>query len=381
MALVTETYPPEVNGVALTLSRWVEGLRAMDHRLQLVRPRQGREDQARQEDAFSEILAPGIPLPRYPGLRLGLPFARALIRRWKKEKPHLVHVATEGPLGLSALWAAKRLGIPATTSFHTRFDHYSRHYLFGLEALARGYLRFVHRLSAITLAPTSRLAQTLAQGGFGKTAVVGRGVDKTLFNPQRRDLDLRRSWGAADDDLVLLYVGRVAKEKNMALLWRAWGKLQGQAPKARLVVVGEGPLLEESKRLYGKSVLFTGKKLGENLARHYASADVFLFPSMTDTFGNVVLEAMASGLAVCAFADGAAQEHVVHGVHGLLAPLGDEEAFLEQALGLARSPAQTGRMGEAAARAPGLKDWGAVTKELEAILIEVIGEDQGGIGA
>ncbi len=302
VAVVTETWPPEVNGVAKTAARFAEGLRRRGHSIQLIRPRQGSADQPRNE----EILLRGIAIPRYPDLKIGLPAKRALARLWSFQRPDVVHVVTEGPLGWSALQAAAKLKLPVVSDFRTNFHTYSAHYGVGwLKKPILAYLRKFHNRTLGTMVPTEAMRAELSALGFQRVRVIARGVDTALFDPARRDPRLRASWGAGPDDVVLLHVGRLAAEKNLPAVLAAYEKVG----PAKLVLVGDGPMRRELQARY-PGVAFAGTRSGEDLAAHYASGDVFLFPSLTETWGNVTLEAMASGLAVVAFDYAAAAEVV-----------------------------------------------------------------------
>jgi glycosyltransferase involved in cell wall biosynthesis len=373
IAFVTETYPPEIGGAAMAAGRFVEALLARGHHVRLVRPRQAN-DPLPSFPGLETSLVRGTAVPFHAGLQLGLPAGAALERRWRAEPPDLVHLVSEGLLGRSALRAALRLGLPVTTSFHTNFHRYARHYGFAwLAPLALRYLRGFHSHARLTLVPTRQVQQQLDGQGFRNLAVVSRGVDAALFAPARRREDLRRRWGAAPDDLVALTVGRLAPEKNLELAVEAFLALRGVQPRARLVLVGEGPL-RASLAAAHPEIVFTGMLRGEELAAHYASADVFLFPSLTETFGNVCLEAMASGLAVLAFDDGAAREHVRHGANGLVADPARPQDFVGQAALLAAEPARARILGAAArSTAEGL-GWAAVGDRLEALMLEVARE-------
>lgn len=362
---VTETYPPEVNGVALTTARAVAHLRGAGHRVHLVRPRQRGE--ARRDDA-DEWRCPGGPIPMYPELRYGLATQGALRRRWRALAPALVHVATPGPLALAALAAARAEGIPTSADFRTNFHAYSRHYRLGwLEPLVLRWLRRLHDQADCNFVPTPALAAELAAAGFSRLAVSGRGVDASLFDPARRDPALRRRWGAADGDTVLLHVGRLAAEKNVALALKAWERQRLQRPGLRMVVVGDGPQRAALQRAHPQAA-FVGMHTGEALAAHYASADAFAFPSLTDTFGNVTLEALASGLAYAAFDTAAAAVHVVDGHNGWLARPGDIAGF-ETALGAALDQAAPGSVLRQRARETALAaDWSAVLQRFESAL-------------
>ncbi len=326
ISVVTETYPPETNGVALTMHGLVEGLRARGHRVGVVRPRQSHE--AGQPMPADTLCLPGAGIPRYPGLRFGFPAGRTLMRTWRHQRPDAVYVATEGPLGVSALRCARRLGIPASTGFHTRFDHYARHYGMGwLTPLVRGHLRRFHQRAQATVVPTEALARELRALGIDNTRVLPRGVDTARFHPRHRDVRLREAWGASGDTPVMLYVGRIAPEKNLKLAVRAWQVMRRHCPDLRYVWIGDGPARARLQREHPQFV-FHGMRHGEDLARCYASADLFVFPSRSETFGNVVMEALASGVPAVAFDSGAASEHLRDGHNGYLAPDGDEAAFI-----------------------------------------------------
>lgn len=325
-AIITETYPPEVNGVALTVQGLERGLQSRGHDVQLIRPRQPDEP-ARDTDEL-QMLVPGAPLPRYPGLRLGLPATRRLMTAWKATRPDAIYVATEGPLGWSALRAARRLGIPAATGFHTRFDEYMRDY--GAAFLAHTALRWMRRFhngADATLVPTLELAQFLRSQRFDNVVRLPRAVDTALFEPQRRDPVLRQEWGLDDKGFAAIYVGRMAAEKNLGLAVRAFRELQKSRPDARFVWVGDGPARERLQQ-DNPDFIFCGVQRGESLARHFASGDLFVFPSLSETFGNVTLEALASGVPTVAFDYGAAREHLINDVHGAAIGAGDEAGFV-----------------------------------------------------
>ena len=259
-AIVTETYPPEINGVALTVQGLERGLRARGHQVDLVRPRQDADGGGDGE--AHELLVRGLPLPRYPGLRFGLPCAGRLIQAWKRDTPDAIYVATEGPLGGSALKAARRLGIPAATGFHTRFDEYMRDYGAPfLVGTALAWMRRFHNGADATLVPTRELAEFLRARGFEDVVRLPRAVDTELFDPRRRSAALRREWGLDDDGFAAIYVGRIAPEKNLDLAVRAFRALQQQRPQARFVWVGDGPAREKLQR-DNPDFIFCGLKRG-----------------------------------------------------------------------------------------------------------------------
>jgi glycosyltransferase involved in cell wall biosynthesis len=372
IAVVTETYPPELNGVALTVARFVEGLRRRNHWIELIRPRQGRDDRGAGDQRLEEVLLRGMPIPRYSHLKMGLPARSALEWRWSFQRPDLVHIVTEGPLGWSALNAARKLKLPVCSDFRTNFHAYSGHYGVGwLRKTVLAYLRRFHNRTRLTMVPTAALRAQLAALGFRNLAVVARGVDVERFHPRRRSDALRASWGAGRQDLVALYVGRVAAEKNLPTVLSAFEAMRARDPRARLVVVGDGPALSGLRARY-PDVVFTGARTGEDLAAHYASGDVFLFPSLTETYGNVTVEAMASGLAVLAYDCAAAGEHIESGANGMLAPVGDAETYGAAAAGLTVDRSRVRALGARARRTAEALDWDRVVLALEAQLLAVV---------
>ena len=342
-AIVTETYPPEINGVALTVQGLECGLRLRGHEVSVVRPRQPGEA---AQDSAGELRVHGLDLPRYPGLRFGLPATGALLRRWRRQPPDAVYVATEGPLGWSALRAARKLGLPVATGFHTRFDEYMRDYgLPFLQGTALRWMRRFHNGAQATLVPTLELAAWLHGQGFDNVSRLARAVDTQRFDPGKRDAALRASWGVDENALAVIHVGRIAPEKNLGLAVRAFRRIRQHRPDARFVWIGDGPA-RAALATENPDFVFCGVQREETLARHFASGDLFLFPSRSETFGNVTLEAMASGVPTVAFDYGAAREHLRDGVHG--AAVADDAAFIDAALRIAGDDAGRGTMSRAA---------------------------------
>jgi len=371
VAVVTETFPPEVNGVAMTIGRMVAGLVARGHRVSLTRPRQAGEDECIAAPVPTRLVR-GLPIPGYPELRFGLPAPFEFRRQWQTDRPDVVQVVTEGPLGSSAIGAARALGIPVVTEFHTNFHAYSRHYGFGwLERLVSLHLRRLHNRGDLTLVPSHQLGIDLMRRGYRNIQVVARGVDTALFNPGRRSDALRASWGVAPGDLVAAYVGRIAPEKNLELLISSFDALKRYMPGARLLLVGDGPARGALQRRHPGHI-YAGMRHGEDLAAHYASADIFLFPSLTETYGNVALEAMASGLPVVAFRMAAAAELIHHGRNGMLAEPGASSAFVRAALDLVTHPGLRARIARASAGGMTAFDWERIHDRLDGVLRDAI---------
>ncbi len=351
IAVVTETYPPEVNGVSLTVQGLVAGMADDGHEMLLVRPFQPGVSTLPPPRPIHELLVRGAALPKYPGLRFGFPAGRALTRLFDARRPDAVYVATEGPLGWSAVRTARRLGIPVATGFHTRFDAYAGAYGLGpLTPLVRYWLRRLHNASGATVVPTPELREWLERHGFQRVRVVARGVDTKLFDPARRRQKLRERWGVAPDGVAVIYVGRIAAEKNLSLAIEAFRRIRERRPDARFVWVGTGPLAARLRQEH-PDFIFTGLRLGEDLAEHFASADLFLFPSLTETFGNVTIEAMASGVPTIAFDYGAARAHLIDREHGRFVASGDDAAFIAAAVAVAADAGQRRLMSAAARRA------------------------------
>jgi glycosyltransferase involved in cell wall biosynthesis len=370
IAFVTETYPPDVNGVAKTLQRIVEGLQALGHEIWLVRPKLATAS-AQSGAVKNQVFVRGMPIPMYPELKLGLPAKHALIRLWTMNRPDVVHIATEGPLGWSAVQAAKKLKLPMTSYFRTNFHSYSAFYGFGwLKSTIASYMRRFHNATQCTMVPTEELRQSLSSAGFLRLVVVPRGIDTELFNPQRRSQSLRQAWGAGPQTVVMISVGRLAAEKNLELTVRAYQAARARHADVLLVFVGDGPLRQKLQQDCPEAV-FSGMQHAESLAAHYASADMFVFPSLTETFGNVTLEALASGLAVVAFDCAAARQLISHEETGLLVAVNDENAFIDQTLALVADQRLRENLSRAARELSMRNGWNSVIERTESVMLTV----------
>lgn len=365
--LVTETYPPEINGVAMTTEHLVEGLRARGHWVGIVRPKQKFDPP--QENTWTVF---GLPIPKYPGLRIGVPAVWRLRKLIDQLHPDLVHIVTEGPLGWAGANAARSRHLPVTSGYHTHFDQYSKHYGFRwMMPFITGWLDSMHRNCQATIAPTPDLANALRARGIPNVHVVGRGVDTHLFHPSRRDGAMRQHWGLAEDDLACLYVGRLAPEKNLEIVERAFSAIAGQNSRAKMIWVGDGPALAHLKTMHPQHI-FAGPRVGEDLAKHYASADLFLFGSLSETWGNVLTEALASGLGVTTYRRAAAEILIRDRVNGRSITSDDETAFISAATELAGNRDLRTALGAEASKSITTHAWSSIIERFETVLREAI---------
>jgi glycosyltransferase involved in cell wall biosynthesis len=368
---VSETYTPEVNGVAMTVARLVDGLRSRGHMVSIIRPRQRAADGHGEKHDFRVTLVRGLPLLGHTGVQFGLPAGRMLSRSWMRYRPDAVYVATEGPLGWSAVRTAQRLKIPVLSGFHTNFHSYSQYYGAGwLQPVILRYLRAFHNRTGGTLVPSQDLQVQLQALGISNVHLLARGVDTQLFCPERRSAAVRSQWGVGERDVVALYVGRVAPEKNLQFAVAAYRAMKQCNKTVQFVVVGDGPFRATLQKEH-PDIRFCGVLTGERLAIHYASADVFLFPSETETFGNVTLEAMASGLAVVAYDYAAAKMHISSGKTGIVVPHGDGNGFAAAAARLVCEPKLLASIRRQAPIAIATVDWQRVVERFETLLMNV----------
>jgi glycosyltransferase involved in cell wall biosynthesis len=346
VALVTENFLPKLDGVTRTLAMLLDHLRAQGHQAIVVGP----QGAPRRYAGFRVFGVKGIPLPFYPELRALIPPFE--LGDWlARLQPDVVHVADPMLLGAAGIAWAQYAGVPLVASYHTNLAAYCAHYRLGaLEPAVWAYRRMLHNQCGATLCPSPSTAQEVRRHGFANVGLWPRGVDGQLFTPTRRS-DAWRQRVAPGATRIVLYVGRLSYEKNLEALVAAYAAVE--TAETHLALVGDGPARGELERkLAGRRVTFTGYLTGEALATAYASSDVFAFPSLTETFGQVVLEAMASGLPVVGFDADGVRDLVSSGLDGLLAPAGDQPtyvALLRRALESAEMRVSLGRAARAAA--------------------------------
>jgi glycosyltransferase involved in cell wall biosynthesis len=309
-----------------------------------------------------------LPLPTSEHIELRFPSLLDVLRRVEAERPDVVHVATPGPVGLSGLAVAKLLGLPLVGSYHTELGPYALHLTRDLvvaEAMG-AYVDWFYGRCDVVLAPTAAVAADLARRNVtARIEVWSRGVDTAVFSPARRRRRVREEL-LGDGTFLLLSVGRLSPEKRLETLLASFELVLAEEPGARLAIVGDGPAREELERRSPPQVRLAGELRGADLAAAYASADVFCFPSTTDTFGQVLLEAGASGLPVVAAAAGGALDLVEPGATGLLVPPDDPAAFAAAVVRLARDPALRADLVRRGSAAASRRTWSRSFSELRA---------------
>ncbi len=372
IAVVTETWPPEVNGVAVTLSKLIHHLGKRQHSIQLIRPRQSKNDAGVEEAGWSELLLRGLPIPNYPQLKVGLPRKNALIKAWSTRRPDLVHIATEGPLSWSALQAAHVLRLPVTSDFRTNFHSYCQHYGVGwLTKPIMAYLRKFHNRTAFTMVPTQSMKYQLEAMGFKHLKVVARGVDAQLFNPTQRSMAQRETWQVGPETIVLLSVGRLAAEKNLDLVVQTYHALKAAGRDVRMVFAGDGPM-RTAIQAKCPDALFVGMCTQQQLSVLYASADLLLFTSLTETFGNVTLESLACGTPVLAFDCAAAGEFITHTQNGWLAHCDDSHDYIQCALEITKDKSTLSSARALAHASVAQLSWDEIANQVETIFHRAI---------
>jgi glycosyltransferase involved in cell wall biosynthesis len=362
ITIVTETYFPQVNGVSRTLGELVRFLRENGDQVQLIYPDYGEtvvDEQVHTVRSFA--------LPFYKEIHLPLPPFGSVHRAIDAFRPDIVHIATEAILGWRILRFALRRRLAVVSSFHTNFDQYSGHYQVGwARGLIWRYLRWFHNQTRETYVPSETTIRALEGLGFERTVLWKRGVDSTLFRPDRPGrTDVRQALGWSPGDVVITYVSRIAPEKNVEYLADALAIVATLRPDVRLLFVGDGPTRPILEHRLGPAARFVGYRKGDDLADHYAASSIFAFSSLSETFGNVVLEAMASGLPVVAVRAGGVGEIVHSGTTGtLVEPWVPPAHFASALIALIEDPAKRRVMGVAARNYALSQTWDAIMGSL-----------------
>ncbi|MET9528389.1 glycosyltransferase family 4 protein [Streptomyces coeruleorubidus] len=356
VVIVTESFPPDVNGVAHCALQTARHLVDRGHAPVVVAPAPAPGNKPDADVPCPVVHVPSLPLPGYPQVRVALP-SRRLAATLIEHRADVVHLASPFVLGVRGMAAAARLGTPAVAVYQTDLAGYARTYMGAGEAAAWRRIRSVHGAADLTLAPSSAALRDLETHGVPRVELWPRGVDTVRFRPDRRDEALRREL-APNGELIVGYVGRLAPEKQVELLAGACG-LEG----VRIVVVGDGPSRPGLEQVLPGAV-FLGRRTGDDLARVFASFDVFAHTGPFETFCQTVQEAMASGLPVVAPAAGGPLDLVAHGRTGLLVPPRDTAAVRDAVRALAADPALRAAFGAAGRATVEGRTWAAVGDQL-----------------
>ncbi len=374
IALFTDTFAPQMNGVAKTLARAQTALAARRHSVRVFTTALPEADETPEVRRF-----PSVPFWAYPELRLSAMHVQRALRELSAWRPTLIHAATPFGVGLTGRAVAQKLGVPLVTSYHTSLTQYARHY--GLGALSTpgmAYLRWFHNSGKLTFVPTEAIAAELRGHGFRSLTLWARGVDAARFHPGYRDPDMRAEMGVHNDSVVVAYVGRIASEKGIEVAARAMRQVTERRPNVVFAIAGGGPDEARIRAVAPKGTWFAGRLSGDRLSAFYASADVFVFPSTTDTFGNVLLEAMASGVPVVA-ADVPQSREVVGAEAGLFAAPGDASAFADAIMCLVDDRLLLDGLRRAALQRARAQSWEAVFEQLVADYRTVVRERSGAV--
>jgi phosphatidylinositol alpha 1,6-mannosyltransferase len=356
VVIVTESFPPDINGVAHCALQTARHLAARGHDPLVVAPATATGPAADAAAPCPVVRVPSLPLPGYPQVRVALP-SRRVDRAVTAHRAELVHLASPFVLGVRGMAAAARRGVPAVAVYQTDLAGYARTYMGAGEGTAWRRIRAVHAAADLTLAPSGAALRDLEAHGVPRVRLWPRGVDTARFRPARRDDSLRAGL-APRGELLVGYVGRLAPEKQVELLAGACG-----LPGVRVVIVGDGPS-EPSLRAALPGAVFLGRRTGDELARVFASLDVFVHTGPFETFCQTVQEAMASGVPVIAPAAGGPLDLVDHGRTGLLVPPGDAAAVRDAVRALGADPARRATFGAAGRAAVAGRTWEAVGDRL-----------------
>ena len=363
IALFSEVYWPMVSGVGVTLLRLTEALEARGHQVRVYSATYALP--AGAPDRPEVHRSPSVPLFLYPDVQWAFPRLKEVVEDLQAFRPDIVHVATEFSLGIAGVKAARQLGIPIIASAHTDYDQYAARY--GVTwALRAGwhYLRWFYGQAHRVLCPSRIYEESVHTHGVTHTGIWSRGVDPRVFSPGFRSAAYRAALGVGPDDLLVTYIGRIAREKNLGLLLEAWETLAPERGAAKLVLVGRGPLEEEIRRRELPGVFVSGLLQGEALSTAYASADVFAFPSASETFGNSLLEAMSSGLPSLVAASGGVLEFAVHGGNAWLVEPESTSAITDGLRRLLTDAGLRRRLAAGALATARARDWDTVYDQL-----------------
>lgn len=332
VAYFTDTFLPQINGVTNTLDKLGKYLHQRNINHLFLAPHYPGPSSKSHLHLLHEnsnvIRFKSVPFPLYPECRLSIPLYSNMKNILDEFQPTLIHLTDPLGIGLSGLRYARERNIPIVTSFHTNFDVYLKYYKMDyLEDTIWGFFKWFHNFSQVNFCPSKDTFEVLKQKGIRNLKIWSRGVDTEKYNPIHKNESLRKELGLGSEKLFL-YVGRVSAEKDLDILMESIKRIYNTYPgKASFIITGDGPLLSDLKASAPKNVVFTGYRGGNDLASLYASCDAFVFPSSTETFGNVVLEALASGLPVIGVNSGGVKDSIKHNHNGILCAPRDIESF------------------------------------------------------
>lgn len=373
VALFTGAYNHIADGVSLTLNRLVDYLERHGTKVRVFAP---TVDDPPVDHNGTLVPVPSVPAPGRPEYRISMGLTPEVKRQIEAFRPTLFHIATPDLLGYQALQLGRDWGTPIVSSYHTHFSSYLKYYhLDVLEGPLWKYLAWFYSHCEHVYAPSPSIADDLRRHGITDgVRLWRRGVDTTRFAPEQRSAAWRQRHGIGDDEVVISFVSRLVWEKGLDVYADVIDRLEAQGIPHRSLIVGDGPVRDELEARLPRTI-FTGHLSGHDLARAYASSDLFLFPSDTETFGNVTLEAMASGVpTVCADATGS-NALVDDGTTGLLAPAGDTEAFYDAVVQLVTDDARRRRMGQAARQAAEPYEWETVLARMDRYYDDILRPD------
>ena len=374
----TDTYPPQVNGVSVVTALSVRGLMDRGWSCAVIAPAYPDSEPSLDIGPASVVSIPSVAMPVYPDLRLSAPDYGTIRTTIGVFEPDVVHCATEFVIGALGQRAALRSGIPVVSSYHTDFGRYAAAYgAPWLRGTVNRYLAAFHRRNALTFTPSAPAQRDLTAMGVRHASVWGRGVDTTLFSPSRRDYAMRTSYSRGAP-FLFLHVGRLAAEKNVNVIVEAYRLATRLLPRdsIRLVIAGSGPEEKKLRAMAPDDVVFLGVlDRDRELPRLYASADAFLFASLTETLGLVILEAMASGLPVVAAPAGGVADHLRHFDNGMAVPPSDPVAMAHAMVQLATDETLRQRLSTGARQTAAGLSWDSELDRLDAAYRDLIGAD------
>ncbi|HWQ78616.1 MAG TPA: glycosyltransferase family 1 protein [Anaerovoracaceae bacterium] len=369
IAIFTDTFYPQINGVTNTLGKMTQYFDENKIEYKVFAPRYDDGADLSAERFYS------LKFFLYPDCRIALPNVFRIAQTLSDFKPDLIHLMTEFNMGLTGLHFGKKNHIPTVSNYSTNFSQYTDYYK--LDFLKQGiwdYLRWFHNQNGITLCPSSESRKLLKQNDIGNTAIFSRGIDSVKFNPSLRSESLRKKLGI-ENKTAFLYVGRVSFEKDLDILSESYKRIKGKyGGRVAMIITGEGPYLDKCRAAFPADTIFTGFKRGTELSELYASSDIFVCPSSTETFGNVILEAMASGLPVIGADAGGLKEIITHKKNGLKFGIRDAEELTELMTELLENPGLRDRLKENGISFAAGRSWDRIIGSLVGIYSEVLAE-------